>query len=165
MVLQAQGVAHVAVSHATHAAEVHYDPAAIRPEDIAEVIDDCGFDAEVLDESAAHSVRCDLPVCCATNMVQAVEDCSTLCEVCPNSFPSAPNTSLMWSETAALLQIRWTQARFTLYGALWCIFCCSTCVVEIAEVMDDCGFDAEVLDECAAHFVWCVPAEYLSSLR
>lgn len=56
MLLATDGVTHAAVSHATHTAEVHYRRAVLTPAQIAEIIDDCGFDAEVMEEARAHSV-------------------------------------------------------------------------------------------------------------
>ena len=72
MLLQTEGISHASVSHATHAAEVHYAPGAVTPEEIREVIEDCGFDAAVQQESAAHSVRCAANVECMR--------CSGICQ-------------------------------------------------------------------------------------
>lgn len=61
MLMATPGVTHAAVSHATHSAEVHFDRGQLSKAAVAEVIDDCGFDAEVLEEARAHFVRVAVP--------------------------------------------------------------------------------------------------------
>jgi copper chaperone CopZ len=55
--LKAKGVESAAVSAATHSAEVHYRRGETCPEALREAIEDTGFDATTLDDTAAHTAR------------------------------------------------------------------------------------------------------------
>jgi P-type Cu+ transporter len=61
MLLTSEGVTHAAVSHATHSAEVHYTRALLSPSKVKDIIEDCGFDAEVLEDAHAHFVSVHVP--------------------------------------------------------------------------------------------------------
>jgi P-type Cu+ transporter len=55
------GILSATVSHANHCAEVHYKRSVLTQDEVKDVIEDCGFDATVLEEARAHSVSFYIP--------------------------------------------------------------------------------------------------------